>query len=118
VLDPPDESHHLAKVRVAGSNPVFRSNWANKVPGQSGFVKLLAAMARANGAASLRRSLSKARAYESSVVNHYPTAWLVLHGLDGCPNFAGGHISSLPWLVRGTRSIAEKVDPQIGDSTH
>ena len=26
-----DESHHLAKVRVAGSNPVFRSN---ELPGQ------------------------------------------------------------------------------------
>jgi hypothetical protein len=40
-----DELNHLAKVRVAGSNPVFRSI---KVPGQSGFVKLLAAMTRPN----------------------------------------------------------------------
>jgi len=29
-----DELKHLAKVRVAGSNPVFRSN---KVPGRGGF---------------------------------------------------------------------------------
>jgi hypothetical protein len=44
-LDTVDELNHLAKVRVAGSNPVFRSI---KVPGQSGFVKLLAAMTHPN----------------------------------------------------------------------
>ena len=27
-----DENHHLAKVRVAGSNPVFRSNGARSGP--------------------------------------------------------------------------------------
>jgi hypothetical protein len=30
-VDRPDEEHHLAKVKVAGSNPVFRSSVMSQV---------------------------------------------------------------------------------------